>query len=62
MCVAAAAFGLALATLVFPFAARFVFGLAMPKVTVAIGLALAVRRGAGECRDSGGARRPAAES
>jgi putative ABC transport system permease protein len=41
VCVAAAACGLALATLVFPFAGRFVFGLAMPNVTVAIGLALA---------------------
>jgi putative ABC transport system permease protein len=40
VCVVAAAFGLALATFVFPFAARFVFGLAMPKATVAIGLAL----------------------
>ena len=42
VCVAAAAFGLALATVVFPFAARFVFGLSMPKVTVVVGLALAV--------------------
>jgi putative ABC transport system permease protein len=41
VCVAAAACGLALATLVFPFAGRFVFGLAMPKATVEIGLALA---------------------
>ena len=41
VCLAAAATGLMLATLVFPFAARFVSGLAMPKVTVAIGLALA---------------------
>jgi putative ABC transport system permease protein len=41
VCVVAAACGLALATLVFPFAARFVFGLAMPNVTIAIGLALA---------------------
>ena len=41
VCVAAAACGLALATVVFPFAARFVFGLTMPSVTVAIGLALA---------------------
>ncbi len=41
VCVVAAACGLALATLVFPFAARFVFGLALPKVTIAIGLALA---------------------
>jgi putative ABC transport system permease protein len=41
VCVVAAGFGLALATIVFPLAARFVFGLAMPKATVAIGLALA---------------------
>jgi putative ABC transport system permease protein len=41
VCIVAAAFGLALATFVFPLAARFVFGLAMPKVTIAIGLALA---------------------
>jgi len=41
VCVAAGACGLALATVVFPFAGRFVFGLAMPKVTVVIGLALA---------------------
>jgi putative ABC transport system permease protein len=41
VCLAAAAAGLALATLVFPFAARIVFGLAMPKVTVVIGLGLA---------------------
>lgn len=41
VCVAAAGCGLALATVVFPFAARFVFGLAMPTATVAIGLALA---------------------
>ena len=41
VCVAAGACGLALATVVFPFAGRFVYGLAMPKVTVAIGLALA---------------------
>ena len=40
VCVAAAACGLALATLVFPLAARFVVGLAMPNATVAIGLAL----------------------
>jgi putative ABC transport system permease protein len=40
--VAAAGFGLALASIVFPFAGRFVFGLAMPKVTVLIGLALAL--------------------
>ena len=41
VCVAAAACGLALATVVFPFAGRFVFGLTMPGVTVAAGLALA---------------------
>ena len=41
VCLAAAACGLALATAVFPFAGRFVFGLAMPSVTVATGLALA---------------------
>lgn len=41
VCVVAAAGGLGLATLVFPFAARFVFGLALPKVTIAMGLALA---------------------
>jgi putative ABC transport system permease protein len=41
VCLLAAALGLALATLVFPFASRFVFGVAMPKVTVAMGLALA---------------------
>ena len=38
---AAALCGLALATLAFPFAARFVHGISMPGVTVAIGLALA---------------------
>jgi putative ABC transport system permease protein len=42
VCIAAAACGLALSTLVFPFAAKIVTGLAMPPVTVAIGLALAV--------------------
>lgn len=41
VCVAAAAVGLELATLAFPFAERFVLGLAMPKVTIAVGLALA---------------------
>ena len=41
VCVVAAAGGLALATAVFPFAGRFVFGLAMPGATVAIGLTLA---------------------
>ncbi|HEV7612365.1 MAG TPA: FtsX-like permease family protein [Steroidobacteraceae bacterium] len=42
VCVAAAALGLALATLVFPFAARIVHGLSMPWVIVAVGLAYAV--------------------
>jgi putative ABC transport system permease protein len=42
VCISAAACGLALSTLVFPFAAKIVTGLAMPPVTVATGLALAV--------------------
>lgn len=42
VCVAAAACGLALSTVVFPLAARIVTGLTMPPVTVAIGFALAV--------------------
>jgi putative ABC transport system permease protein len=42
VCVAAAAFGLALATLVFPFASKLVPGLSMPVVVVALGLAYAV--------------------
>lgn len=42
VCLAAAALGLALATLAFPFAARFVQGLSMPWVIVAVGLACAV--------------------
>lgn len=42
VCVVAAGCGLALSTLVFPFAGRFVFGLTMPKVTVVVGLALGV--------------------
>jgi putative ABC transport system permease protein len=42
VCIAAAACGLALSLLVFPFAARFVFGLTMPPVTIALGLALSV--------------------
>ena len=42
VCVAAAACGLALSMLVFPYAARIVSGLTMPAVTVATGLALAV--------------------
>lgn len=41
VCVLAAACGLAGATLILPLAARFVFGLAMPNVTIVIGLALA---------------------
>lgn len=41
VCIAAAACGLALSTLVFPFAGRFVSGLAMPRVTIATGLLLA---------------------
>jgi putative ABC transport system permease protein len=39
VCVAGAACGLALALLAFPFAARFVQGLAMPGIVVAVGLA-----------------------
>ena len=46
VCIAAAACGLAVSTLVFPYAARIVSGLAMPRVTIAIGLALAVALGA----------------
>jgi putative ABC transport system permease protein len=42
LCVAAAAFGLALATLTLPVAARFVLGLSMPAITVVIGLGCAV--------------------
>jgi putative ABC transport system permease protein len=42
LCVAAAAFGLALAALTLPLAARFVLGLSMPAITVAIGLGCAV--------------------
>jgi putative ABC transport system permease protein len=42
VCIAAAACGLALSALVFPYAARVVSGLTMPPVTVATGLALAV--------------------
>ena len=41
VCIVAAGCGLALATLVFPFAGRFVFGLGMPRLTIATGLALA---------------------
>jgi putative ABC transport system permease protein len=42
VCVAAAAFGLALATLLLPIAAIFVVGLTMPKIVIAIGLGLAI--------------------
>jgi putative ABC transport system permease protein len=42
VCVAAAALGLAMATLVFPFAARIVHGLSMPWVIVVVGIAYAV--------------------
>jgi putative ABC transport system permease protein len=42
VCVAAAAFGLAVATAVLPLAARFIVGLSMPKIVVAVGLGLAV--------------------
>lgn len=40
LCVAAAAFGLALADVTFPFAARFVVGLSMPVIVVVAGLTL----------------------
>jgi len=40
VCVAAAAFGLALADVTFPFAARFVVGLSMPVIVVVAGLTL----------------------
>jgi putative ABC transport system permease protein len=42
VCIAAAACGLALATLVFPYTERFVVGLAMPGVVVALGLGCSV--------------------
>jgi putative ABC transport system permease protein len=42
LCIAAAACGLGLATAVLPLAARFVSGLTMPKIVIAIGLGLAV--------------------
>jgi len=42
VCVLAAAFGLALATVALPIAARFVLGLSMPRITLVIGLASAV--------------------
>ena len=42
LCIVAAAFGLALAMFVFPFASRFVPGIAMPGVVVVVGLGFAV--------------------
>lgn len=42
VCVTAAAFGLALATVLLPIAGMFVVGLSMPEVVIAIGLGLAV--------------------
>jgi putative ABC transport system permease protein len=42
VCIAGAAFGLALATAAMPIGARFVPGLSMPKITLAIGVACAV--------------------
>jgi len=42
VCILAGAFGLALATAALPIAARVVTGLAMPKITLAIGLGFAV--------------------
>jgi putative ABC transport system permease protein len=42
LCVVAAAFGLALATAILPLAARFILGLAMPKIVIVIGLGFAV--------------------
>ncbi len=42
VCVAAAAFGLALATILLPIAGIFVVGLSMPRIVIAIGLGLAV--------------------
>jgi len=42
VCVAAGAFGLALATLSLPIAGVFVVGLSMPKIVIAIGLGLAI--------------------
>src|SRR5258708_23493701 len=41
VCVAAAAFGLALATLVLPLAASFGAGLSMPRIVVAVGSGVA---------------------
>jgi putative ABC transport system permease protein len=42
VCVAAAAFGLALATVLLPIAGMFVVGLTMPTIVIAIGLGLAI--------------------
>jgi putative ABC transport system permease protein len=42
LCIAAAAFGLALATAILPLAARFILGLTMPKIVLVIGLGFAV--------------------
>jgi putative ABC transport system permease protein len=42
VCVVAAAFGLALATVLLPIAGMFVVGLSMPKVVIAIGIGLAI--------------------
>lgn len=42
VCVAAAAFGLALATLLLPIAGMFVVGLSMPRIVLAVGLGLAI--------------------
>jgi putative ABC transport system permease protein len=42
VCVAAAAFGLALATALLPIAGVFVVGLSMPKIVIAVGLVLAL--------------------
>lgn len=42
VCIAAAAFGLALAALVFPYASKVVVGLSMPLVVVAVGLGCSV--------------------
>jgi putative ABC transport system permease protein len=42
VCVAAAAFGLALATILLPIAGVFVVGLSMPKIVIATGLGIAI--------------------
>ena len=42
VCVCAAAFGLALATVLLPIAGMFVMGLSMPKIVIVIGLGLAI--------------------